>query len=181
MNGTREYPRSPGKRLATSEPTVRQRPTELYRAPGIQITSEFLTVAGRRFPVAELAALRIARGRSDPLTIRAVLVAGGVFAGIGVALGYAGGLHRLHPASYLTLGVAMPVPVLLAVFGRWSRPSAYELWGWYRGQHVLLFSSDEKRQFGHVTRALVRAREVARLGATTPPVASRWGPLPGQR
>jgi fatty acid desaturase len=159
---------------------ARPRPIELYRAPGVQITSEFFMVGGRRFPIGELSYLRTARGQRDPLITRAVCVAAAVFTGIGAALGYAGGIYRLHPASYLTLGVVLLVPVLLAVSGHWLRPPAYELWGRYRGKDLLLFSCDQRHQFGFVTRALVRAREVDRLGATAPPLATRWGPVPGR-
>lgn len=98
--------------------------------------------------------------------------------GIGVALGYTGGLQRLSATAYLTLGAAAFVPVLLAAVGHWLRPPAYELWGRYHGVMILLFSSDQERQFGQVTRALLRAREVARLGGVGEPVASAepWRP-----
>jgi hypothetical protein len=144
---------------------------ELYREPGVRVTSEAFLVAGRRYPVGELTDLHTGRGPHDSLTVRAVVVTAGVLAGVGAALGYAGGLYRLSAEAYLALGVAAFVPLLLALVGNRLRPPAYELWGHYRGTRQLLFSSDHERQFGQVTRALLRAREVHRLGGTAGPIA----------
>lgn len=153
-------------------------PLELYRQPGVRVTSEMFLVAGRRFPIRELSDLRTARGPQDPLTVRAVLVTAGAIALIGVALGYAGELYRLSARTYFLLGLAAFVPMALAALGRRLRPPAYELWGRYRGSMILLFSSDQERQFGQVRRALIRAREVDRLGAVGDPVAGAriWRP-----
>ncbi|GAB3152188.1 hypothetical protein GCM10027290_42500 [Micromonospora sonneratiae] len=153
----------------------------LYQRPGISITGSWFVVGARRYSVSELSQLHTARGPHDPLTVRAVAVTGVLLAGIGVALGYTGGLYHLTAAAYLTLGVAALVPVLLAIIGHRWRPPAYELWGNYRGMTMLLFSSDQEREFGQVTRALLRAREVARLGGLGEPLVSTadiWYPKP---
>ena len=50
--------------------------------------------------------------------------------------------------------------------------SPWELWGDFRGMTVLLFSSDEERQYGQVTRAILRAQEAERMGGVEAPVAS---------
>jgi hypothetical protein len=39
----------------------------------------------------------------------------------------------------------------------------YELWAWYRGQRVRVFSCPNEMEFGQVCRALTRAREHAGL------------------
>ncbi|MDG4828932.1 DUF6232 family protein [Solwaraspora sp. WMMD1047] len=156
----------------TPEGAYRPAPIELYRGPGVHVTSEMFTVAGRRFPVSELTDLQTARGPHDRLTVRAVIVTATGLAVIGAALGYAGGLYRLSAQAYLMLGVAAFVPLLLAVIGNRLRPPAYELWGRYDGTAQLLFSSDHERQFGQVTRALLRAREAGRLGQFGDPLAS---------
>ncbi len=55
------------------------------------------------------------------------------------------------------------------------RPRAYELWGDYRGMTVLLFSSDEEREYGQVDpRAAPRqgGRPDGRHGLTVPNVFS---------
>lgn len=156
-------------------------PVELYRQPGVRVTSEAFLVAGRRFPISELSDLRTARGRQDPLTVRAVAVTGAALGAIGVALGYAGELYRLSARTYLLLGLAAFIPMALAAIGRRLRPPAYELWGRYRGSMVLLFSTDQERQFGQIRRALIRAREVYLLGGVGDPVggAAIW--RPGER
>nr|MDT0658445.1 DUF6232 family protein [Micromonospora sp. DSM 115978] len=163
----------------TSEGAFRPAPVELYREPGVRVTSELFIVAGRRFPVGELTDLQTARGPRDRLTVRAVLVTAVGLTVIGAALGYAGGLYKLSAEAYLILGVAAFVPLLLAVVGNKLRPPAYELWGRYQGATQLLFSSDHERQFGQVTRALLRAREAGQLGALSQPLASAgWDPGP---
>lgn len=156
-------------------------PVELYRQPGVRVTSEMFLVAGRRFPISELSDLHTARGPHHPLTVRAVLVTGSALAVIGVALGYAGELYRLSARTYFLLGLAAFVPMTLAAVGRRLRPPAYELWGRYRGSMILLFSSDQERQFGQVRRALIRAREVSRLGGAGDSVAGAGIWRPGER
>ena len=60
----------------------------------------------------------------------------------------------------------------MATIGHRLRPRAFELWGEFRGMTVLLFSSDEERQYGQVTRALLRAQEAYRLGGLAEPLVS---------
>ncbi|MFY1672885.1 DUF6232 family protein [Plantactinospora sp. WMMB334] len=150
----------------------RPRPVDLYRQPGVRVTSEAFFVAGRKFPITELTHLQTARGPHDRLTLRAVGITAAVLIGIGIALGYTGDLYRLPATTYAGLGLAAFVPVGLALAGARWRPPAYELWGRHKGDLVLLFSSDHERQFGQVTRALIRAREAARLGGLAYPPAS---------
>jgi hypothetical protein len=147
--------------------------TSLYRQPGILVTPEWFIVAGRRFPIGELRDLRTARGPHDQLTIRSVTVTAVVLAGIGITLGLTTELNHLSAQTYLALTAVAFVPFLVATIGHRMRPRAYELWGEFRGLTILLFSSDEERQYGQVTRALVRAQEAARLGGMTESVASR--------
>lgn len=172
MEPTRRTRRLPEHQFDVPAVDVPRSSADLYHQPGVRVTSEALIVAGRRFPVAELTHLQTARGPHDRLTTRAVLLTVAVLVGIGVALGYAGDLYELPAAAYAGLGLAAFVPVGLAAAGHRWRPPAYELWGRYRGSVVLLFSSDQERQFGQVTRALIRAREAARLGGLAHPPAS---------
>ncbi|HEX5594900.1 MAG TPA: DUF6232 family protein [Micromonosporaceae bacterium] len=149
------------------------RPVVLYRQPGICVTTEWILVANRRLPVRELTTLQTARGPHHPLVARAVVVTGLVLAGVGAALSFTGGLARLSTSTYLALGTAAFVPVLIALIGQRLRPRAFELWAQYQGRATLVFSSDDERQYGQVSRALLRAQEMARLGGVTAPVASR--------
>lgn len=172
MNATRHPPPTPDNRAVTSGRPQRRESIALYDQPGIRITSEWFTIAGRRFPVGELTNLRTARGPHDPLVVRAVLATGIVLAGIGAALSFTRDLNHLTAPTYLALGAAAFVPVTLAVVGQRLRPPAFELWGQYHGMNILLFSTDEERQYGQVTRALLRAQEMSRLGGVAEPVAS---------
>jgi hypothetical protein len=180
VDPTRTSERSPDIRSVVNGAGRDHIPVDLYRKPGISVTTELFIVGGRRFPITELTDLRTARGPHDPLTVRAVMVTGVVLAGIGLALGYTGGIYQLTAMSYLSLGVAALVPVVLAAAGHRLRPPAYELWGRYQGVTLLLFTSDHEREFGQVTRALLRAREAVRFGGMGQPLASGqpWQPNP---
>ncbi|WP_319463246.1 DUF6232 family protein [Micromonospora sp. RTP1Z1] len=153
-------------------------PTLLYARPGIVVTGERFTVGRNSWPVAELTQLRTSRGPHDRLALRAFVVTAAMIGGVGVLLGFTGGLQRLTAGAYLTLGAVGLLPLALALVGDRWRPPAYELWGRYRGAEVLLFSSDDERQFGQVARALLRAREGARHGGWADPLAAAdpWRP-----
>jgi hypothetical protein len=170
VNATR--PRPTVTMPATHADVTRRSP--LYRQPGILVTGEAFVVAGRRFPIRDLSHLRTARGPRDRFTVRSVGVAAAVLAAIGLALAIGTDLDRVGPVVYLLLGVGAFVPIMLVVLGQRLRPRPYELWGDYRGVTVLLFSSDDERQYGQVTRALLRATEADRLGGVTAPVASSF-------
>ncbi|MCW6009009.1 hypothetical protein K1W54_31375 [Micromonospora sp. CPCC 205371] len=129
-------------------------------------------VAGRRYPVCELHNLRTARGPADQLTIRSVTVTAIMLAGVGITLGMTTELNHLSAQAYLALTAVAFVPFLVATIGHRLRPRAYELWGEFHGLTMLLFTSDQQRQYGQVTRALLRAKEATRLGAVAEPVAS---------
>ncbi|MFC4146938.1 DUF6232 family protein [Micromonospora mangrovi] len=162
-------PRSP---KATAAPNL------LYARPGIVVTTERFTVGHRSWPVAELTQLWTTRGPHDRLAVRAVAVTAATIGAVGVLLGFTGGLERLTAGAYLALGAVGLLPVLLVLAGDRWRPPAYELWGRHRGVEVLLFSSDDERQFGQVTRALRRAREGLRHGGWEDPLAGAtpWRP-----
>lgn len=164
---TTRPPRSPGAASSTL----------LYARPGIVVTGERFTVGRNSWPVAEITQLWTERGPHDRLALRAVAVSAALIGGVGVLLGFTGGLQRLTAAAYLTLGAVGLLPMLLVLIGDHWRPPSHELWGRLRGTEVLLFSSDNERQFGQVTRALQRAREGARHGGwTAPPAAEAWRP-----
>ncbi|MEU2614679.1 DUF6232 family protein [Micromonospora sp. NPDC007271] len=162
--------RPPGSPQATTPPL-------LYARPGIVVTGERFTVGRSSWPITELTQLWTTRGPHDRLAARAVAVTAVLIGAVGVLLGFTGGLQRLTAAAYLALGAVGLLPLLLVVIGDRWRPRAYELWGRHRGAEVLLFSSDDERQFGQVTRALQRAREATRHGGwRDPPAADLWRP-----
>ncbi len=152
-------------------------PQTLLRQPGIRITSQWFTVGSRRYDITELTHLRTARGPHDPLTIRAVITAVVVLSAIGALMVASSTGGAIQLSAVPALGAALLVPVILAWLGHRLRPRPYELWAEYRGTTVRLFYSDSEREYGQVCRALVRAREIARLGGVDDPWASRdpWG------
>ncbi|MEU8219540.1 DUF6232 family protein [Micromonospora taraxaci] len=154
------------------------RSTLLYARPGIIVTVDRFTAGRTSYQVADLTHLRTTRGPHDRIAVRAVVVTTSMLGGVGLLLGFTGGLHRLTAGAYLILGAVFLLPAALAMVGDRWRPPPYELWGWYRGAEVLLFSADDERQFGQVTRALLRAREVNRYGGWVDPLASAepWRP-----
>ncbi|MFG1951043.1 DUF6232 family protein [Micromonospora sp. NPDC048830] len=153
-------------------------PILLYARPGIVVTADRFTVGSTTWQVADITHLHTSRGPHDRLAVRAVAATAVVIAGVGVVLGFAGGLERLTARAYLALGAVVLLPLLLAAVGDRWRPPPYELWGWYRGVEVLLFSSDDERQFGQVSRAVRRAREGVRYGGWGDPPAADdlWRP-----
>jgi len=164
VEATHEGARQEGERPA--RPTfVRSQPGTLLHQPGIRVTGRWFIVGSRRYDVTELSHLRTVRGRHDPLTTRAVVTTGVVLAAVG---------------AVMIGSTALLVPLVLAWLGYRLRPRPFELWADYRGTTIQLFSSDSEREYGQVCRALVRAREIARLGGTRDPWASidPWGPIP---
>ncbi|MGC5030433.1 DUF6232 family protein [Micromonospora sp. DT229] len=153
-------------------------PTLLYARPGIIVTADRFTVGTTSWQVAELTHLQTTRGPHDRMATRAALVSAAVIVGIGLALGFTGGLQRLTAGAYLLLGAVFLVPVLVAAAGDRWRPPAYELWGQRAGATELLFASDDEHQFGQVSRALRRAREIHHHGSWEDPLANAdlWRP-----
>jgi hypothetical protein len=170
---TTRYPaRSPAPQSVAPADVTSPRPAApFYQRPGILVTRDWFVVGGRRFPVGELHHLHTARGPAHQLTVRSVTVTAIALAAIGITLGMTTELNHLGAQTYLALTAVAFVPFLVATIGHRLRPRAFELWGEFRGMTVLLFSSDEERQYGQVTRALLRAQEAYRLGGLAEPLA----------
>jgi hypothetical protein len=129
------------------------------------ITDRWFIVGVRRYNVAKLSNLRTARGRHDPFTIKAVVTTGVVLTAIGAMMAGASSTgQHVSLGALPALGLAVLVPLALAWVGYRSRPRPYELWAEYQGHTIQLFYSDSERKYGQVCRALVRSREMARLG-----------------
>jgi hypothetical protein len=120
---------------------------------------------GYHYPVLELTNLRTARGERHPYTIRAMAVTTVGFLGLAVAMGLAAEPAELPGGTYLAMTTAFLAPFLLAIVGERVRPRSWELWADYYGITVRLFQTDSEHQYGQVTRALLRAQEIGRLGA----------------
>jgi hypothetical protein len=179
MDSTREGVRPKSDR--DGRPTfVTTRRETLLRRPGIRVTGRWFIVGSRRYDVSELSHLRTVRGPHDPLTLRAVITTGVVLAAIGAVMAASSASRPIQLSALPALGAALLVPVVLAWMGYKLRPRPFELWAEYRGMTIQLFYSDSEREYGQVCRALVRAREMARLGpASDPwPTLDPWGSIP---
>lgn len=165
---------------ATREGAHPKRPDTLLRRPGIRVSGRWFIVGSRRYDVTELSHLRTVRGRHDPLTVRAVITTGVVLAAIAALMAASSASRPMKLSAVPALGAALVVPVVLAWVGHRLRPRPYELWAEYRGTTVQLFYSDNEREYGQVCRALVRAREMARLGPASDPWdhLDPWGSIP---
>lgn len=168
-NSARYSPRST-RRYAS--PGIAPHSRVAFDAAAVIVTPQYFEVGGRRWPTSELVALRTVRGPFDQLTVRAVAASGVSLLAVFAALSFGNGMHALGPAAYVVMGAAAFVPMLLGVIGNRTRPRVFELWGDYQGMSVRLFVSDSERQYGQVSRALLRAQEMAKLGGVRPPVSS---------
>lgn len=160
--------------------SVDARPQTLLRQPGIRVVGRWFIVGNRRYDVTELSHLQTVRGRHDPLTVRATITAGVVLAAIAAVMVASTVGRPIQLSAVPALGAALVVPVVLAWVGHRLRPRPYELWAEHRGATIQLFYSDSEREYGQVCRALVRAREMTRLGGAGKPWADLdpWGSIP---
>jgi len=164
VDATRLNTFPPRERTAPTNDVTRRLPGPLYAKPGIVVTDQWFVVAGYRYPVSELSNLRTGRGTRHPLTVRAIVVTVVVLLGLAATLGLTGDPTDLPAGTYLAIAAALIAPFVLAVIGDRLSPRAYELWADYYGITVRLFYSDNEQQYGQVTRALLRAKEIASLG-----------------
>lgn len=135
-----------------------------------RITGRWFVVGGRRYDMTELSHLRTVRGPHDAPTVKAMVVLGAILAAlVGVMVASRVG-SPIQLSAVPALGAALLLPLVLASVGYRMRPRPYQLWAEYRGLTVQLFHSDSEREYNQVCRALVRAREMARLG----PSQSSW-------
>ena len=165
MDATRRVALSPGARSIPQTVFTRGLPDPLYKQWGIEVTQEWFVVGGYHYPVTELNNLRTARGPRHPYTARAIAVTAVGFLGLVAALGLAGDPANVQRGTYLAMAAAFVAPFTLAAMGERRWPRAWELWADYYGITVRLFLTDSEHQYGQVTRALLRAKEIARLGA----------------
>ena len=86
------------------------RSTLLYARPGIIVTVDRFTVGRNSYRVADLTHLRTTRGPHDRIAVRAVVITASMLGGVGVLLGFTGGLHRLTAGAYLILGAVFLLP-----------------------------------------------------------------------
>lgn len=165
MDGTRPVALPLGARGNPATVLTPLLPSPLYKHGGIEVTWEWLVINGFHYPVVELRNLRSARGARHPAAVRAILVSMVALLGLAATLGLAEQPAGFSGGTYLAMGAAFVVPFLLAAVGDRVRPRGWELWADYYGITVRLLLIDNEHQYGQITRALLRAKEIARLGA----------------
>jgi hypothetical protein len=125
-----------------------------YDHGSVMVTDQWLVCDDLRFPVAELRGLRTVRSRPYPAA-QVTLGITATFAAAATVLSLVYG----HPAVWLGLAAVAVLPTGLAALGLRPQRRAYQLWADYQGVTVLVFSTGEEKTYGHVCRALIRARE----------------------
>ena len=132
--------------LSDQPPWPRRRLILYYRAHGVLVTSRQLIVGAEHYEIAELIDIAQGRGSRHPGAVIAMIIAPLL------------GVIRT-PVVWLLGGVALTIPCLvgLVCVQRW--PAQYELVAWYRGQQHILLTTRDSREFGQVSRALIRAME----------------------
>jgi hypothetical protein len=119
----------------------------------VTVTDQRFATRGRTFTVAHLHDVRVARGSFDPVVVGTTLAAVVVLVAVGASL------FEMPPMAWPAMIVIATIPVSAAAVTYRLRPRPFELWAEYRGEMVQLFRSAEEKTFGHVCRALIRARE----------------------
>jgi len=139
---------------------VRTEPTELrtfYQADGVHVTDRWLTSAGRRYPVADLANLRTVREPAGPVSTASKTMAC-VFVAAVTAFAALTGEPALVVGGPLL--AAVPAGFALVIMRLRGRPLA--LYADYGDQTVQVFGAADERRYNQICRALIRAREFDR-------------------
>lgn len=140
---------------ATGRPSGR-----LYHRADVLVSYDTFEVSGQRYRVVGLRNLRTARGEA-PGSGWMVVLSGAVLAAFGVAASF--GRHPSGPgtSTYAVLALAISGPTVVGLYGRHRARRSHQLWGEYFGETRLLYADTDEREFGRVTRALLRACEAA--------------------
>jgi hypothetical protein len=126
-----------------------------YQRNGVQITERWFLAGELSYPVAHLNRLRTSRGPLHPLVQTTAAIALVFTAAFVVSFQLVG--H--NPAAWFGLGVIAVVPAVMAGIGARFQRRPYQIWADLHGETVLVFSTLDEKTYGHVCRALIRARE----------------------
>lgn len=124
-----------------------------YRSAGVVVTDQWFVTPDRKFVVAQMQDVRTGRSAYDAIAV------GTAVASIAILVAVGASLFRLDPAAWPGMIVIGLVPVVVAGVTWRLRPRRYELWALYQGAVVQIFQCADEKTFGHVCRALIRARE----------------------
>jgi hypothetical protein len=135
-----------------------------YRGPNALVTHEVIVSHGatyQQFALRELSDFHTRRrslaelvGASQPVRI---FSAG--LAGTAVVVAVTSGVIINWPQMLAAASVVAVLAVVIALVGREFRTRHQQLWAFYRGEFVCVFSTPDARIFRQVTRAMARALE----------------------
>jgi hypothetical protein len=136
---------------------VRFRPAErvYYNRGGILVTERSFVSDEGVYAVAHLNRLRTGRGPVHPMVPTTFAIAVVFLSAFAVS----GPVLFRRPVAWLAVLAVAVVPVVVAVFAVRFQRRPYQIWADYRGEAVLVFSTLDEKTYGHVCRALIRARE----------------------
>jgi hypothetical protein len=137
-----------------------------YHRNGVQVTDRWFVADGLTYPIAQLSRLRTGRGPLHPMVQTTVAVA--VVFGAAFAVSFP--VFARDPAAWLGVAFVAVVPVAMAVLGVRFQRRPYQIWADLHGETALIFSTLDEKTYGHVCRALIRARE-----SCPPPAISTAG------
>ena len=151
MNATRGYPPN-GQDEFDRHHSIEH---TYYNHDGVTVTDRWLTITGHRYDVSALDELRTVRGAYQAMVTATAGLAGVVIFAVIVSLPF----YYAETAAWLGVLAVAIVPVVTAIVAWRTQPRPYELWADYRGRPVRLLRVPDEKTYGHVCRALIRARE----------------------
>jgi Family of unknown function (DUF6232) len=151
VNSTERTMHVPEVRSARIRPARRV----YYQRGGVQITERWFVVDGVTYPVAQLNRLRTGRGPLHPM----VQTTGAIAVVFAVAFAVSFPMLGHDPIAWLGMALVAAVPAVVAIVGARVQRRPYQIWADLQGETVLVFSTLDEKTYGHVCRALIRARE----------------------
>lgn len=144
--------RIPSPQRPTSDPLPP--PPTYYRQHGITVTGRHFSDGAYRYEIAELVDVVHTRGSIHPGVIVGMVIA---VAEAALAIPLVGLLKT--PLAWFLAIVALLIPCLVGLVCAHRWPPQYELLALYRGRRVTLLATRSEREFGQVSRAVMRAME----------------------
>jgi hypothetical protein len=154
METTRSFVQPLEDRFARPGPAEHR---TFYREGGVSVTDRWLTIAGRRFVVAELRNLRTVREPTKPIGAASTAVACILAVAAATFVAFSG-----EPALMLGGPVFAALPIGFALVSWRLRPRFFKLYAEYGSRTVEVLGASDERRYNQICRALLRAREFGR-------------------
>lgn len=154
MQSTRDVSGSPEDRFVRPEAAEHR---TFYREGGVCVTDRWLTIAGRRFAVADLQNLRTIREPATPLGAASTAMVCILAVAAATFVAFSG-----EPALMVGGPVVAALPIGFAFVSWRLRRRFFALYAEYSGQTVQVLGASDERRYNQICRALLRAREYSR-------------------